>query len=351
MPGTVRWFVELSAPSGHPPVLSGPHVFAVLPAGIVAAFKTTDGTEVWRVELAAEQPLAVSGEQLFVAAGEAIHALRRTDGSVLWRQPAGTLTVPLLVHAGWVITVAGSELTARRATDGTVVWTQPVEALRGAPTIEGDALYLPLTDNRVAALDLTTGRTRWQRKLGGAPAQIAAIDRRVYVGAEDKWFYCLDADDGEVKWHRRVGAATIGRPSFDAERVYFSAMDNYARALDRGNGALRWQFGLPFRPADGPAVVGTVVVVPGPAEELRALDAASGKPLRAISFGGPLASIPSYYEIEGIPLVAAITGGLSADWKLSVLEPPTTIPTAPLTVLPGLLVPLLPLPQTPPVAR
>lgn len=352
VPDAVRWSVELSAPPVLAPVLTEQRVFVAIPPGTIAAFNTTDGAELWKVEMTADQPIVSAGEYLIVAAGEAIHAVRAADGAVAWRQPAGTLTAPLVAHGGWIITAVDSEITARRASDGTVVWTQAVGPLRVAATIEGDSLYLPLTDKRVVALDLTTGRMKWERTLRGLPAEIAAYGKRVYVGTDDKWFYCLDAKNGGSEWQPiRVGSGTIGRPALDRRHVYFSAMDNYVRALDRDSGAIRWQFGLPFRPVAGPAVVGTVVVVPGGADVLQALDAASGKRVKSIPFGASLASPPSYVEENAVPLAAAVTGALNTEWRISVYEPNTQIPTAPITSMPGLLVPLTPLPQPPLVVR
>lgn len=351
VPDAVRWSVELPAQPVLPPVLTGQRVFVVIPPGIIAAFSTIDGAERWKVELTPDHPVVFSGDHLFVAAGEAIHALSAETGAVAWRQKAGTLTAPLVVQGGWIISALDAEITARRASDGTVVWTQNVGPLRLAPTIDGDTLYLPLADKRVVSLELTSGRVKWERRMRDAPSEIMALGRRVYVGSEDKWFYCLDAKDGEPDWHRYIGTATIGRPAIDSRHVYFTAMDNYVRALDRRNGAIRWQYGLPFRPIAGPDVVGTVVVVPGSADVLQALDAVGGKPVKPMALGAPLASAPSYDEIEQVPLAAAITGALNIAWRISLFEPGTQIPTAPFTSLPGLLVPLPPMPQPPRVAK
>lgn len=338
VPDAVRWFVALSAPATLNPTITERYVFTVLASGIVAAYRTDTGAEAWRVELTAEHPVVAFEDRVFVAAGEAIHALRAADGGVVWRQPAGTLTAPLLVHAGWVISATEKEMTARRAADGTQVWTLAIPGIRKKPTIDGDVLYLA-AEHRVIALNLSAGRLKWEKKLR-APSEIAAFGRRVYVGSDDKFFYCLDADDGTIEWPLRAGAGTVGRPALDADRVYFTTMDNYVRALDLESGAIRWQFGLPFRPSAGPQVVGSLVVVPGPAQELTAIDAATGKAVKNIPFDGPLAGSPAFQETRGIPLVAAVTGGIEAEWKLSLLEPTTTIPTAPLIVLPGQLVPL-----------
>ena len=237
VPGVERWSTAIGANTFVPPVLTDSHVFAVVPPGAIAAFRVEDGAELWRVELAADHALAVDEGRVFVASGEAIHALDAATGRVAWRQPTGVISAPPLVYQGWIVTGTASDVAARRAGDGTVVWQQPHGALKARPAIDGDTLYLPLADARVKAVDLTSGALKWERALGGAPSQIAALAGRLYVGSGDRYFYCLDAEDGDVEW-RRADAAVIGRPAIDADRVYFAAM-----AMPRWNVG----FGVPSR--------------------------------------------------------------------------------------------------------
>jgi outer membrane protein assembly factor BamB len=347
VPSAERWSTLVGASTSVAPVMTDRYVFAFRPPGTIAAFDLLGGQEKWSTELKPEHPLMFDDGRLFVAAGAELHAIDGETGSTVWRQPAGTLTAPLLVHQGWVITIADGEVAAWRAADGTVVWRQPNGAQHLRPTIEGEILYLPRADATVAALDLITGAKKWERKFGGATSEIAALDGRVYFGSEDKSFYCLDADDGEVKWRHRPGAAAIGRPAVDADRVYFGAMDNQVRALDRVNGATRWQQGLRFRPSAGPLLFGTAVVVPGTVPELRTFDAATGKPGSVLTFPAPLASPLAIHPSPKGPIAATITGGLDVPWKLSLWEPSMTIPVAPLTVLPGKAVPLTQAPSSP----
>jgi outer membrane protein assembly factor BamB len=281
---------------------------------------------------------------LIVAAGDALLALDVRTGIVTWRQPTGALTAPPLVQEGWIVTGTESDVVARRASDGTIVWQQQHGPLHLRPTIEGDALYLPLADARVRAVDLTNGALKWERRLGGAPSEVAALAARVYVGSEDKFFYCLNPRDGRTEWRHRIGAAVAGRPAFDDDRVYFAAMDNLLRAVDRVDGALRWQAALPFRPFGGPILFGTAVVVPGAVAELPTFDVVTGTAGRPIPLAASLGVPIALRMSDKGPIAATVTGTLNAEWKLSVLEASMTIPVAPLSALPGTAVPLPPPP-------
>jgi outer membrane protein assembly factor BamB len=351
VPGVERWSTVVGAsPPAIPPVMTDRHVFALVPPATLAAYRVQDGVELWRVELTPDHPLVADEGRVFVSAGEAIHALDVDTGALAWRQPTGALTAPPLVHEGWIVTVSAGEVVARRAADGTVVWRQPSGAQHLRPTIEGDTLYLPLTEPKVVALDLTTGGKKWERTFGGAPSEIAALAGRVYVASADKYFYCLDADDGTVEWRYRVGAGLIGRPVLDSERVYLVAMDNVIRAFDRVDGALKWQAGLPFRPSAAPVLFGTAVVAPGAASDLRTFDAVTGKSGRAITFPAPLATPLSIQPSEKGPLALTLTGAVDVEYKLSLWEPSMVIPTGPLTALPGKAVALPTAQQLPPGA-
>jgi outer membrane protein assembly factor BamB len=320
-PTAIAWTVPIPAAPIASPVLAGELVLVAHLPGIVAAYRQNDGHELWRVDLNPHQPPATDGTLLFVAAGEAIHALRLTDGSEAWRVQAGTLTAPLLVKDGWIIVASRGKLTARRATDGSTVWSVEAGMQRAAGAISGDILYVPLVEGRVVARDLTNGQVKWERRFGGSPGDLLVVGDEIFFGAGDKQFYCLDALSGEVAWKKRVGAEIRGRASTDGERIFFTALDHLVRAIDRGNGAERWHKGVPFRPMTGPVTSGGAVFVAGPEAEIRVLLAKEGTSAGGITFPARLALSPGLLETDAGIVFAAVTGGLEESWKLSVTHP------------------------------
>jgi outer membrane protein assembly factor BamB len=343
LPTSVTWTVTLSGPPSAPPIFGADHVYVALQSGVVAAYRLTDGAEVWHRELRTSTPMAIEGGRLFVASGDAIYVLKADDGSPVWHTDAGTLTAPLVAQDGWVIAVAKDQLSAFRATDGTIVWRQAIGATRERPSIEGTTLYLPLEDGRVLALELATGKPKWERRLRGKPTEVLPFADHVYVGSADKSFYCLDTDDGEIAWRSQVGAVVRGRASADDLHVYMVALDNLLRAFDRGNGALRWSpRGVPFRPTAGPVVLGPLVIVAGTTKEIRAFDGKSGQPAGQLAFPEALGTLPAYAMSGETIRIAAVTGNLTQQWTLSLALSVAEIPSIaiePLTVIPGLSVP------------
>lgn len=349
LPSELRWSVTIPARPSAPPVLGGGRVFLPLQSGLIIAYGTADGAEAWRTGLRADQPLAVDAGRVFVASGEAIHALSAETSAVLWRAPAGTLSAPMLAQNGWVIAASAGSLAAFRSADGTKVWGRETGPQRGRPSIEGDNLYVPLDDGRLLALDLRTGATRWERHLSGqgrdgspALSEVLAHPDRVFVGASDGRFYCVSAADGSILWRFRVGAILRGRPASSGTRIFIATMDNTVQAFDRTAGQLLWHPSVPFRPASA-LVLGGAVVVPGTASEVRAFDAA-GHPAGQIKLEDALAVPPAFEDASAGPLMAAVTGSLNGEWKLLLMEAPRGVPTVPLTELPGTIVPLGPPP-------
>jgi outer membrane protein assembly factor BamB len=354
LPTEVRWSVAVSVRPSAPPVIGGDKIFLALESGVLVAHRLSDGVEAWRVEMRTDQPIAVDGARVFVASGEAVHALDSGDAAIVWRVPTGTLTAPILVQDGWIVVASAKELAAFRLEDGTRVWGRELGPQHNRPTIEGDNLYVPLDDGRLFALDLRTGTDRWVRRVvsprtseagKGPPAlsEVLAYPDRVFLGASDGRFVALHAVDGSLAWRSSIGAVLRGRPVGDGTRVFVAAMDNVVRAFDRGNGALLWHPGLPFRPM-GPVLIGTRLVVPGASAEVRAFDVA-GRPAGQIKLNASLLIPPAFSESAGGHIMAGVTGSLEGQWLLLV-EESRALPIVPLTQLPGVIVPVvLPTPQ------
>jgi outer membrane protein assembly factor BamB len=349
MPDLPRWSVVVPAPSASPPVaplLAGDAMVLALHGGGLTARRILDGAALWSTDLKADQELASDETRVYVAGGTAVHALRLDSGTVAWRTELGSaLTAPPLAHAGWLIAAAGGHLFAIRAADGRVIWKLASGRIDFRPALDGDLLVVPVTDGTVLALDVVTGEHRWTAKVGSAPLEPLAVGGRVYLGTAGKLLVSLHATSGRRDWSRPVGGILRGRPAVDERHVYYAGMDNAVFALDRGHGAVRWRKGLTYRPASGPVVVGDGVIVPAAAvRALPVLTAVDGAEAGAVTFAAPLAAVPSFLRdpVRQVLLVLAVVGGLQTQFMLTLMEPSLVpaLPFAPLTTLPGDVVPL-----------
>jgi len=320
-----------------------------LSTGAIAAHRISDGALQWSKELRAEQSLAADGERVYIASGEAIHALTAATGAPAWRGGlGGKPTAPPLAHGGWVIAAAAGELVAMRATDGMVMWRTPVGPVEFRPSLDGELLVVSVADGRMVALDVRDGSSRWTTDVRASPGEPFAIGGRVYVGTKDRYLYALLSSSGRIEDHRKVAAQLLGRVAVNDRHVFFTALDNTVRALLRRGGAEVWHHGVPYRPGAGPVLVGDVVIVPGYIDSpLAAFSVTDGAAAGNVPFGGLLRALPVFTTLpDGRNVAIAVTGGLENKWMVSLQAPSLVAPVVvlPLTALPGVAVPIPPPP-------
>ncbi len=286
------------------PAFAGDRAFFPTEQDAVVALDLASGTTAWTAEAAPRSTPAVGDGLLFVAEPKAIAAFAQESGDLVWRVPFTTeLAVPLVWDNGWLM-AAGVDhtLVAFRASDGAQIWTSDLgTAIHAAPALAADRVYAALDDNRIVAMDVATGTPVWDRKLGGLPNDMLALDDRLYVGSDDNYFYCLLTGSGEIAWRWRTGGDVIGVPVVDDHRVYFVSRDNVLRALDRRSGSQRWKRALPGRPTRGPVRAGEVLLVSGVAPKISAFALSDGTPAGDITAPGELAAAPYVMTARGLP--------------------------------------------------
>ncbi len=266
----------------------------------------------------ASQPAAGDG-LVFIAEPETLSAVREVDGSVAWRLPLpGPLAAPLAWDNGWLIAAATpGTILAFRASDGELIWRRDVSSpVNARPALAADRIYVPASD-RIIALQVETGVPLWERKLGGAPNDVLALDDRLYVGSDDNFLYCLKTHDGLLDWRWRTGADVVGVPASDGHRLYFVSLDNLLRALDLKSGVQRWKSALPLRPNAGPLKAGDTLIVSGVAPMLRAYFTKDGAPAGDLATDGELASPPYFVAGPGNPTVVVVTRNMAKGAMLS----------------------------------
>lgn len=342
LPIAVLWSVELTTAVATAPVSDGDRVFLALRSAHLVARAASDGRELWRIQKEVSLPFAAGAGMVFVPAGDAIEALRATDGGSAWLVPRVKAVAPLTVAGGLVFAVTDTEILAIQAADGAIAWRQPAGGVRHPPAVAGDALYLGANDGRVAAMDVATGALRWEKYVPGGVTALAAGGGLLYVGGGDKHLYCLDAGDGDVKWPIRVGAFVTGRIAIDDERVYFAALDNVVRAVDRTNGNQRWKTALDRRPIAGVHALGHVIFVPVAAAELVMLFDRDGARSGTIALPGETSrdTPPELRETEAGLEAFVVTGSLSNVWQLTYVGPAgeaALVAFSSLTELPGVM--------------
>jgi outer membrane protein assembly factor BamB len=152
-------------------------------------------------------------------------------------------------------------------------------------------LYFGNLDNKVYAVEGTTGKKKWEVEVGAAVVLSSpALDDRgtMFIGLHDGKFLALDTGTGKQKWQYDTGAAIHTSPARGADgTLYVGNKEGRFYALDEKTGEMKWSYdtrgehaadswgSAATSPAIGPD--GTVYVG-GAGGVLHALEGKSGKP-------------------------------------------------------------------------
>jgi outer membrane protein assembly factor BamB len=172
--------------------------------------------------------------------------------------------------------LADGALVGLRADTGKAVWSTLIGQPVAPPAGEGDRLYAAAIGGALQALSVTDGTTAWRATLDSDATAMAAVAGHVFVATSGRWLYDIDAGRGRVRWRFRIQGAAIGL-AVDEDRVIAVTLDQAVRAFKIGSGAQVWRQELAFRPAGGPAIAGSSVLITGFAPTIRAIDRRTGE--------------------------------------------------------------------------
>lgn len=345
-PSELAWTIDVATRPIAAPVTADNRLFVALQTGI-AAVSVKDRSLLWTQKIVAAGALAAAATRLIVPSDGELHALDTENGQTAWTAKTGQLTAPPFIHGEWVYVAAGEQLSAYKIADGAAGWSRDLGLVEERPAVMDARMYVPLSDGRIVALDLGSGEPIWETAIIGIkPTEPLVYADRVFAGSAAKRFCSFRTDNGRKDWCMEIGAVVVGQPAADASRVYLVALDNLLYALNRSHGARIWKRDLRYRPSAGAFLVGGSVTAPGMTSRMRVFDTAGGSPGPELAYPAELAMVPVLIPANGQTPVqmAAIVGDLQNLWKLAVSVPPPPplpdITVTPLSVLPGLAVPL-----------
>lgn len=164
---------------------------------------------------------AVTEAQVLVTTEEAVVAVNRDDGKILWRQSVQPRHEPAVAN-GRVFT-AGDSVVAFDSADGSELWrTTDLPTVTTIPAVTERRVYIGAggddAEETFFALNAETGEIQWQTRLGStavptsspATTRPAATGEMVYVGS-NKTMHGLDAETGDIAWRATVDGA-VGPP-------------------------------------------------------------------------------------------------------------------------------------------
>ncbi|MDO8825725.1 MAG: outer membrane protein assembly factor BamB [Methylophaga sp.] len=266
------------------PWLQGNSIITVDHKGDVRSHNIENGRRDWRTRLNISVASGVGGgEGLIVVGAQSgeVVALDGATGKELWRQRLSSevLAPPKVGDGMAVIRTADGRLTALSATNGNILWNYqravPLLSLRGvsAPVIDGQSVLAGYDNGKLVALSLNDGKVIWDRSVA-IPSGRTELERLVdidadpvihngivYVVAFQGNLAAMDVDTGQTLWDREM-SSTSGIAVDPTNAVYVSDDQSYLWAIADGTGDSLWRQTLLLRRSiSAPVIAGDYVVV------------------------------------------------------------------------------------------
>jgi outer membrane protein assembly factor BamB len=167
---------------------------------------------------------------------------------LLWRYTGRPLLEFPPVYARGKLYAVNNDGTALAldATTGKVLWERRVGRLNAsAPTYSHGRLYIVnLVPGHVVKLDARTGKILWKRPLPGrAESSPLVLGRTLYFGCEDGELFSLSTRNGNVRWSTSLGGPVKSAPAYRHGVLYVGDYGGYMNAVRASTGKLIWQSG------------------------------------------------------------------------------------------------------------
>jgi len=283
---------------------AGPH--GALSAAPQRVFTVSVGAGNTKRNRVSAAPVVASG-RVFTMDARSLVSATSTGGGALW---SVDLTAAfdrsseisgggLAATAGRVFAATGyGELVALDAGSGAVIWRQRLDSpVSGAPTVEGDTVYVAGRDGAAWAIDAADGKVRWQ--VPGTPSATATVGGSGPSVAGDLVLFPFANGDiiavaratGQPVWQRSLKGKRLGRsyaflgdltgdPVISGDIAYAGTSAGRTVAMDVNTGQQIWAVGEGA--LNPPLVVGGSVFVVNDEARLVRLDAGTGEVIWAI---------------------------------------------------------------------
>lgn len=197
-----------------------------------------------------------------------------------------------------------------------VRWTfKTKDSVESTAAIVGNTVYVGSNDEHLYALDLDTGKEKWNYKTAPFKAPVSVQKRLVYVGDSDGIFHCVDAATGKPKWTFKTDSDISSGANFTLDKVLFGSGDEnlYCLSLE---GKEQWRFKVPGGPVLGsPVIVGNRTFAAGCDSSLHVIDTATGKEVgNPVNLGGQVGATAAVLG-DSIFVCTMSDEVLAIDWK------------------------------------
>jgi hypothetical protein len=257
------------------------------------------------------------------SAGERVDSAPR----IAWLAEAGRGIdgAPAVGERVTIVTSADRWVYALDTRSGDLLWRFRGPDAFGVGAVMGAGIVFAATetgDGVVVAIDLFTGKRRWQARLGRVNAPFALRDSTLYVVTQAGLLYALDARTGAIRWSR-VAASSRAGPLVTESFIAVASVSDSIFVFARASGRQLARAGLPVGVIAPLAAWGdSTAVVASPAGALIAVGLPDGAVRWRVNTGDPVVGSPAV----DADTVYAVTAACAL-WRIPAGGPPDGSPT------------------------
>ena len=265
------------------PASDGSRIYAASYDGNVTAYDPESGSQVWRTKLDIELTAGpgVGEGYLVVVAKDGFAVLLNTStGEEVWRADVAgeSLAKPLIKGNSVIIQTIDNRLQALSLFDGdsrwSIVQTSPALTMRGSssPIIVGNTVIAGFDSGRLVSADIDTGTISWESllsppkgrsdldRLSDIDGAMAVVGQDLYASGYQGRLAAIASESGQILWNREI--SSYEGVAADWTSLYTVRDNGEIVALGRQNGNESWRnASLLRREPTLPIPFGTTVVV------------------------------------------------------------------------------------------
>jgi outer membrane protein assembly factor BamB len=176
------------------------------------------------------------------------------------------------------------------------------------PSLYGDHIFQLADDGVLSAINLHTGHTFWQRRIGSLSASTpAAVGSVVYAtvlartnGVRKGEVLALAYATGRILWQRALPSPSESSPLLDHGMLFFGAQSGTVYALNAHDGAVLWTYHAAGAVKASPTLSGGVLYFGDYSGHLQALSERTGRRLWISGSGGALLGSGTFYSTAAV---------------------------------------------------
>ena len=272
------WSAHIGAGSAYrrkipaSPVVAGGRVFAMDSDAVVSGYDQKSGAQIWRTETKLEDVrsteagggISLDGGTLYAATGLLdLLAIDPRSGKILWRQklPSPARAAPTIVGDALYVPTLNGEVLAMARKDGGRIWSYqgPIvpTIMLGlpSPAYADGLLVAGFGSGQLACLRAPSGAVTWTDGLAGRQGAASMLDiasvhglpvideGRVYAASLGGLFVSNDLRSGRRLWEREI--ASQQTPWLAGDWLFITTPNQVVAAVNRGDGAVAWVTQLP----------------------------------------------------------------------------------------------------------